>query len=116
MAGGGTYANLFCAHPPFQIDGNFGGAAGIAEMLIQSHNGVVRLLPALPESWSEGRVAGLRARGGFVVDLQWRGGRLTEARIRSLAGGLLRLRYAGRTLERAMRPGAAITVRGQDFS
>lgn len=116
MSGGGTYPNLFCAHPPFQIDGNFGGAAGIVEMLVQSHHGVVRLLPALPGEWSEGRIEGARARGGFVVDLEWRGGRLEEARIRSLAGGPLRLRYMGRTIERNTRAGGVVTVRAADFS
>lgn len=115
MGGGGTYDNLFCAHPPFQIDGNFGGAAGIVEMLVQSHNGVLRLLPALPGQWPEGRVAGVRARGGLAVDLAWRGGRLEEARIRSLAGGPLRVRYSGQTIEREMRAGQAVSVRARDF-
>lgn len=76
---GGTYPNLFCAHPPFQIDGNYGGAAGVAEMLLQSHMGFVKLLPALPDSWSEGSFRGMKVRGGVSVDLVWAGGRAQEA-------------------------------------
>jgi alpha-L-fucosidase 2 len=99
MKGGGTYANLFCAHPPFQIDGNFGGGAGIAEMLLQSHQGYIELLPAIPAEWKEGRVSGLVARGGYVMNLEWKNGKLVSAVLRAKNTGTCKVKYGNKIID-----------------
>jgi alpha-L-fucosidase 2 len=108
-----TYPNMFDAHPPFQIDGNFGGAAGIAEMLVQSRVGEIELLPALPKAWASGSVKGLRARGGFDVDVTWNEGKLVQATIRSINGGSTQLRSGSVTRDVKLSKGKVFRWDGQ---
>ncbi len=111
----GTADNLWDIHPPFQIDGNFGGTAGVTEMLLQSHAGCIHLLPALPDAWAEGSISGLRARGGFTVSLSWKNGRLATVKLTSHAGSACVLRYADRTISLPTKAGKTYVFSASDF-
>ena len=108
--GGGTYPNLFDAHPPFQIDGNFGGTAAIAEMLVQSEEGKIDLLPALPSAWPSGSVKGICARGGFILDVDWANGKPVTIKVTSPTGGKTTLRHAGQYREVNLVKGGTATI------
>src|SRR5882724_1317081 len=110
--GGGVYPNLFDACPPFQIDGNFGITAAIGEMLLQSQPGKIELLPALPDAWKNGKVSGLRARGGFQVDMIWKNGKLISATVRSDTGEPCSVSYAGKTIDLKIKKGESVTLNG----
>ena len=113
--GGGVYPNLFDACPPFQIDGNFGETAAIAEMLLQSQDGVIYLLPALPDAWQDGKITGFRSRGGFQVDMTWRDGKLVSATIHSELGLPCTLVYGGKTVDLTIEKGRHATVNRATF-
>jgi alpha-L-fucosidase 2 len=106
-----TYPNLFDAHPPFQIDGNFGGTAGMTEMLLQSWGGVIHLLPALPAAWSQGSIKGLRGRGACGIDITWTEGRLQEATLRSDKGGRYLVRYGAQEVHIELAAGLSARFR-----
>ncbi|MFT5765975.1 MAG: alpha-L-fucosidase 2, partial [Saprospiraceae bacterium] len=107
---GGTYPNLFDAHPPFQIDGNFGGAAAVVEMLMQSSEGEIRLLPALPDAWPNGSVSGVRARGGYTITLEWDNHILKKVNIYSKEGGKLTLISGNKTRKVKIRKGQKMEI------
>ena len=110
MRGGGTYPNLFDAHPPFQIDGNFGFSSGVAEMLLQSHTPELHLLPALPSNWKTGTMLGLRARGNIGVDLRWEGGVLKEATLTAKKDKTVTVRLGEKTKKVALQAGVPVVV------
>ncbi len=107
-----TLDNLFDNHPPFQIDGNFGGTAGIAEMLLQSHGGEVSLLPALPKAWSDGSVKGICARDGFVLDIFWQNGNMSKVKIFSNLGNPCNIRYRDKTVQFETQKGKTYSLNG----
>src|SRR5258708_7167823 len=108
--GGGVYTNIFDRCTLFQIDGNFGVTGAIAEMLLQSEEGRIHLLPALPEAWKNGMVEGLRARGGFEIDMTWKDGRLVAATIKSGLGGTCHVFYAGKEITLEMKKGESVQL------
>ena len=112
LSGGGFYKNLWDAHPPFQIDGNFGLVSAFIEWLLQSGNGEIHLLPALPSAIASGRFSGFKAAGGFTVSASWEQGQLTEAVIRSDAGHPLTVRYAGKTTDIPLKQGESVRLNG----
>jgi alpha-L-fucosidase 2 len=119
---GGLYLNLFDAHPPFQIDGNFGATSGITEMLLQSHlrdeNGdfYIDILPALPTALSSGKVSGLKTRGGFEISINWESGKLISATVKSVLGNIMNLRYAGKTISQETTKGESYTFNIENFN
>jgi alpha-L-fucosidase 2 len=111
-----TYPNMFDAHPPFQIDGNFGGTAGILEMLLQSWGNELHILPALPSAWTRGSIRGVRARGGLIVDLQWQNGSAVKLLVRGPASSSLRIRAGNAVLRRSLNAAGSLHLTGRDFT
>jgi alpha-L-fucosidase 2 len=109
----GSYVNLFDAHPPFQVDGNFGAAAGIAELIMQSHDGVIELLPALPTAIPFGEIKGMRARGGFEFDIKWDKGKLIGLTVKATVGGECKLKYANLNITLNTKVGSVAKLDGE---
>ena len=112
-SGAGSYVNLFDAHPPFQIDGNFGAAAGLSEMIVQSHQGYIDLLPALPAAIPTGEIKGLLVRGGYELDLKWSNGKLTALVVKATVGGTCELRYADKRKTITLKAGESQKLNGE---
>ena len=113
-SGSGSYENLLDAHPPFQLDGNMGATAGLTEMLIQSQTGSIELLPALPLAWSSGKISGVRARGGFTVDIEWANNELMHARIVADNDGIGNILYKGETRKLELKAGEEIEINNRE--
>jgi alpha-L-fucosidase 2 len=111
-----TYPNMFDAHPPFQIDGNFGGANGMMEMLLQCVDGEIELLPALPRAWANGAIRGLRARGGFEVDIVWHNGVLGSVELRGAPGGVAKVRYGEKLKTIRVARGRSVVLKAAEFA
>ena len=115
MDGGGSYSNLLCAHPPFQLDGNMGSTAGVVEMLLQSQAGMIELLPALPDAWKSGEVKGLKARGNITVDMKWEEGKLVSVTLTAGSNQKQAVKYGSITKELSLGKDKPMTIMADRF-